>query len=291
VGQVIQYSDNNQGVWVVGNAKSVSNTNGSFSATVKLLTDITDIAGACVYASNYPPVAKYTAADRISFTGTPMYGLVLMNAENDSIYKKSGADFDIPAGSVLVSFTDATGAPGITHSLTPPHAASTKTWVMTACGITQTWSDYINMPSCKKSIFEYDVINPLCSSWPNNDVLFYYYNAPYVIEYTKLLCPEPWRLPTTTDVRCLDVALGGTGINRVTSRKWIDTTYVAQWNLLFSGTLDPALASNPPWLHMWLYTESDAVQHHYFAIRDNGNLRFNDSYGVLGRGYVLRCVK
>ncbi|MDR2448904.1 MAG: hypothetical protein LBD52_02975 [Prevotellaceae bacterium] len=53
VGRVIQYSDNNKGVWVVGNARSA----GSFSATVQLLAATTDIVGACAYASNYPPVA------------------------------------------------------------------------------------------------------------------------------------------------------------------------------------------------------------------------------------------
>jgi hypothetical protein len=67
MGRVIQYSDNKQGVWVVGNARSA----GSFSATVKLLTATATIAGACVYASNYPPVGEYKSATKISFTGTP----------------------------------------------------------------------------------------------------------------------------------------------------------------------------------------------------------------------------
>lgn len=109
VGAVEQLPDNNKGVWVVGNARSA----GSFSAMVKLLTANADLAGACAYASNYPPVGEYTSATNISFTGTPMYNIVLKNAGNEAIYRASGADFDIPEGCTLVSFTDATGAPGI----------------------------------------------------------------------------------------------------------------------------------------------------------------------------------
>ncbi|MDR2450111.1 MAG: hypothetical protein LBD52_09165 [Prevotellaceae bacterium] len=69
VGRVIQYSDNNKGVWVVGNARS----NGSFSATVQLPTATADFPGACAYASNYPPVGEYAATKKIKFTGTPEF--------------------------------------------------------------------------------------------------------------------------------------------------------------------------------------------------------------------------
>ncbi|MDR2449272.1 MAG: hypothetical protein LBD52_04855, partial [Prevotellaceae bacterium] len=60
---------NDKGVWVVGNARTVT----SFSATVQLFTGITTATGACAYASNYPPLGEYTTANSISFTGTPMY--------------------------------------------------------------------------------------------------------------------------------------------------------------------------------------------------------------------------
>jgi uncharacterized protein (TIGR02145 family) len=119
VGRVIQYPDNNKGVWVVGNAKSKDNSSGSFSATVRLLTTVKDVAGACAYASNYPLVGEYIATEIAKFTGTPPYNLVLKNAGNDTIYRTSGADFDIPEGYALISFTDATGAPGIMKCIAP----------------------------------------------------------------------------------------------------------------------------------------------------------------------------
>jgi hypothetical protein len=110
---------NHKGVWVVGNARSA----GSFSATVRLLTATATVSGACVYASNYPPVGKYTSAMQLVFTGTPPYNIVLKNEEKDTIYRTSGADFDIPGGYALESFTDATGAPGTTSCI--PRAAQT----------------------------------------------------------------------------------------------------------------------------------------------------------------------
>jgi uncharacterized protein (TIGR02145 family) len=110
VGKVMEETGNNQGVWVVGNARSAS----AFSATVQLFTTVTDVGGACVYGSNYPPVGEYISDTEISFTGTPMYNLVL--AHNDgstTVTVQSGGTFLLPCDYTLQSFTDATGAPGI----------------------------------------------------------------------------------------------------------------------------------------------------------------------------------
>jgi uncharacterized protein (TIGR02145 family) len=109
-GKVIEESDNNKGVWVAGNARSA----GSFSATVQLLTAVSNVGGACVYASNYPPVGEYkNNATEISFTGTPMYEISLSNSEGETAAVKSGNTFLLPCDYTLTSFTDATGAPGI----------------------------------------------------------------------------------------------------------------------------------------------------------------------------------
>ena len=114
VGRVIQYSDNNKGVWVVGNARSA----GSFSATVQLLTATADLAGACAYASNYPPVGEYKTSSHVVFTGTPMYELVMEHSGSMTTVQ-SGKDFYLLPGDKLVSFTDKTGAPGIMKCIPP----------------------------------------------------------------------------------------------------------------------------------------------------------------------------
>jgi uncharacterized protein (TIGR02145 family) len=110
VGKVIEVENNNQGVWVTGNARSAS----SFSATVQLLTATADLAGACAYASNYPPVGEYSSSDatEISFTGTPMYEISLAKSGGEVATVKSGDTFLLPCDYTLMSFTDATGAPG-----------------------------------------------------------------------------------------------------------------------------------------------------------------------------------
>jgi hypothetical protein len=120
VGKVIEEENNNKGVWVVGNAKSAANSSGSFSATVQLLTAISTATGACVYASNYPPVGEYTSDDNISFIGTPMYEIVLKETSSGNTYTTySNGVYSIPEGSTFVSFTDATGALGTFHCIPP----------------------------------------------------------------------------------------------------------------------------------------------------------------------------
>jgi uncharacterized protein (TIGR02145 family) len=109
-GKVIEEPDNNKGVWVAGNARSA----GSFSATVKLLTAIKDVGGACVYGSNYPPVGEYISATKISFTGTPMYKIVLEKiADGSTLVAYSDGSYTIQSGYTVQSFMDKTGALGI----------------------------------------------------------------------------------------------------------------------------------------------------------------------------------
>ena len=127
VGAVEQLSGNNKGVWVVGNART--SDNGSFSATVQLLTATATAAGACVYASNYPPVGEYTDVSAISFTGTPRYDIVLKEtgggAGTSTGYSYDGS-YTIPDGYSIQSFTDATGAPGTFNCIPPAAPGVTK---------------------------------------------------------------------------------------------------------------------------------------------------------------------
>jgi uncharacterized protein (TIGR02145 family) len=109
-GKVIEEPGNNQGVWVAGNAR----TNSSFSATVKLLTAVKDVGGACVYGSNYPPVGEYISPETVKFTGTPPYDLTL-NTGTDQAY----GNYNLLSGQTLDSFTDKTGAPGIIKCIAP----------------------------------------------------------------------------------------------------------------------------------------------------------------------------
>jgi uncharacterized protein (TIGR02145 family) len=108
---VVEVENNDQGVWVAGNARDAS----AFSATVQLLTATAGLAGACVYASNYPPVGEYkNNATEISFTGTPDYEVILERNDKSTYTATVGKNGSllIPNGEVALSFTDKTGAPG-----------------------------------------------------------------------------------------------------------------------------------------------------------------------------------
>jgi uncharacterized protein (TIGR02145 family) len=108
-GTVTMAPNNNKGVWVIGNARSA----GSFSATVTLLTATATATGACAYASNYPPVGEYISTTQISFTGTPMYDIVLKHSNGSTITVQSGGTFLLPCSYTVASFTDITRAPGL----------------------------------------------------------------------------------------------------------------------------------------------------------------------------------
>jgi hypothetical protein len=111
VGKVIKLSGNNDGVWVVGNAKATNNTSGSFSATVKLFTSATYLSGACVYAINYPPVGQYTAANKIKLQGTPPFYLTY-NTGSPATVTRAEAAGTYTLERTLLSFTDASKVPG-----------------------------------------------------------------------------------------------------------------------------------------------------------------------------------
>jgi hypothetical protein len=100
----------------VGDAR----TNSSFSATVQLFTDETNIAGACAYASSYPPVSSWIDETKLGFTGTPMYEITLLNTDGSTtVTVEAGSTFLLPCSYTISSFTDKTGAPGIINCMPP----------------------------------------------------------------------------------------------------------------------------------------------------------------------------
>jgi uncharacterized protein (TIGR02145 family) len=124
-GTVTKIPNNDKGVWVVGDAR----TNTSFSATVQLLTVTANVAGACAYASNYPPVGKYNDdGTGILFTGTSMYKIVLEEITSGSTSTAySDGLYTLPAGNAVQSFTDATGAPALMPGINQPQGSCTFT--------------------------------------------------------------------------------------------------------------------------------------------------------------------
>ena len=89
----------------------------------------------------------------------------------------------------------------------------------------QEWSDVVTATACQKADFSGDnqrLRNRTGSSWRfgfsadcrNNS--FFSWCA--VAAFADVLCPYPWRVPTTQDFRDLDIAFGGNGQDRHLSR-------------------------------------------------------------------------
>ncbi|MDR3184744.1 MAG: PKD domain-containing protein [Prevotellaceae bacterium] len=113
--KVIEVAGNPNGVWVVGNARKSVSPQSAFSATVQLptATGTANFPGACVYAINYPPLGRYTAADSIKFTGTPPFMLQFSPSGSATLSRAQAAGtYKIPDGKTIASFTDASLAPG-----------------------------------------------------------------------------------------------------------------------------------------------------------------------------------
>jgi hypothetical protein len=131
--------ENTMGAWVSGDAR----TNGSFSATVQLLTATADLYGACAYASSYPPVANYVSESEIVFAGTPWYEIKLLHEDGFTVETiESGGTFLLPCSYTVSSFTDATGAPGKINCMKPTGLSLTATPAAICAGESSTLTAY-----------------------------------------------------------------------------------------------------------------------------------------------------
>jgi uncharacterized protein (TIGR02145 family) len=289
-GTVTKLVGNDQGLRIVGNARE----EGVFSATVQLFTSIVNVSGACAYASNYPPVGGYNDdVTAISFTGTPMYEIQLAKSGGGSTTVKSGGTFLLPCDYTVTSFTDVTGAPGIIKEIaTPPDAASTKTWVITGNGITQTWSDQINTRDCNISSFTNSTTVPQCRSVTYNNVLYFFYNWSYVNANKDIMCPSPWRVPTANDVMILDLALGGNGQNRTGADKsWMIEKYNNEWGHSHVGVIVPNTTFQYP-NHQHIWTSDACGSNAYYLYYSVEELRVNTHVCVTrAEGHGVRCVR
>jgi hypothetical protein len=138
-GTVIKIAGNDRGVWVVGDART--SAAGSFSARVQLFTKKTDItiAGACAYASSYPPVSNWLSDVKLGFTGTPMYEVTLTpsgGGADETV--EAGSTFLLPCSYTVSSFTDKTGAPGIINCFAPTNLKFTPSAATICAGATVT---------------------------------------------------------------------------------------------------------------------------------------------------------
>ena len=170
--------------------------------------------------------------------------------------------------------------------------ASTQTWTFGSGGGARTWSDAVTSNRCNKGTFAGGAPNNFnadCRSNPNQSGNLFSWCA--VHRFGDILCPAPWRVPTTLDFMDLDRALAGTGNNNQ-NNPTLRNRYVAEWGAVFGGRANAngALFGQGWVAHYWSQWEFDA---------NNGQGLILYSTGVVhpqgleqkSFGFTLRCVR
>jgi hypothetical protein len=61
------------------------------------------------------------------------------------------------------------------------------------------WSSEVKLPTCNHTLPNM-TNDPYCGTYTYNSILYYVYNARFVVDYQHVLCPAPWRVPSIADV-------------------------------------------------------------------------------------------
>jgi uncharacterized protein (TIGR02145 family) len=174
--------------------------------------------------------------------------------------------------------------------------ATSQTWVVG----NQTWSDAVTATGCNKTnlktVSRGDTFVQLADCRSNPDFPGDLFSWMAVNQFRNKLCPTPWRVPTASDFRNLDIALGGTGgyfISKSHAEK-----YISVWGGAFGGCANEIGNLLEGQAYYWSQSVEDK--------EISGNvglplvLYFNSALGepqsaVGGYGtvhaYTLRCVR
>jgi hypothetical protein len=157
-------------------------------------------------------------------------------------------------------------------SATPPHAASTKTWVFGE----QIWSDAIQMPDCNKETFDGGTSEePKADgrSFTEDGHTYYYYSWPYVDAHKSAMCPSPWRVPALSDYAIL--------VEHVSSSE-----LSSEWG--FGGRAESSsMLYVPYYAYYWSSTEISTNEAYGLS---NGSTGLG-VYTLKHLGFQVRCVK
>jgi uncharacterized protein (TIGR02145 family) len=178
---------------------------------------------------------------------------------------------------------------------TPPYAVTTRTWVIG----NQTWSDAIHIPECDKTEWETENYEPHCRSYLyRGEHLYFYYNWPYTQENAHILCPAPWRMPTSEDFIALDIALGGSGQMRMEEADWVANNYLTRWGGLQTGyAYGNQMFYDGQFAYYWTSTPdsdpnySDYAFHFSFGISSGMGIVRPTISAYRSNGFPVRCIK
>jgi uncharacterized protein (TIGR02145 family) len=249
---------------------------------------ISATAGAGSYTIAITSNVAWTATDNAEWlTLAPAAGegngvITATVTENTALEQRS-ATVTITAGELTEAVT-VTQQP----TPTPPHAASTRTWVLG----NQTWSDAIQVPECNKDDFEDSTTDPHCRSYTVQDNTYYYYNWTYTDLNAANLCPSPWRIPAEEDFINLDRYFGGSGVNRSNEDpEWIAANYITNWGGAYGGfSISIMTIFIDEYAYYWSSTEGNAEEASNLTFTNQGHV-YLYSNNTKAYGMQVRCVK
>jgi uncharacterized protein (TIGR02145 family) len=179
---------------------------------------------------------------------------------------------------------------------TPPHAATTKTWVIESAdgSIKQTWSDAIQIPECNKADYDggsEDAPKADCRSYTYEGKTYYYYSWPYVNEKADALCSSPWRVPTKEDIQALANAFGCNATRYTPNPPCIEQKFVIAWGGSYGGIAkSTSITETGTHAYYWSSLEAEVEDGYSLAFKADGS---KGSWGEDEKQYGLqvRCVK
>jgi len=171
--------------------------------------------------------------------------------------------------------------------------ATAQTWKISGNGITQIWSDAVEIIDAKDP---YDGGNSTDGfridfrSNPGQKGSLFSWRA--VVEIANI-CPAGWRVPTMDDFIDLDIAMGGgTEDIRTDDSEFVIANNIGRWGGAFGGRClsDGTLQNQGSWANYWSATQINLTSARTLNFSTNGNIG-RTGWNSKDYGNMLRCVR
>jgi uncharacterized protein (TIGR02145 family) len=194
--------------------------------------------------------------------------------------------------------------PGWGSSLGTVSFVSPAQWTIVRDSITQIWSDAVQATGCNKTTFAGGLNgNYIADCRSNSGYSGDLFSWCAVARFGDVLCPGNWRVPTKEDFVNLDIALGGSGLNRgVGATDAVLLKYLASsgsvnqfWNGAFNGmcSTDGTLTNQGVSAYYWSSEEILGTVAYYLFFSNNNSLGNIYPQQTLTKtvGLSVRCIQ
>lgn len=201
----------------------------------------------------------------------------------------------------------AEGTPRFGESLGTVSFLSDRTWTIE--GSELVWSDAVQASvATGRTVFQgsdQSATTHYCDCRDGNTGYGDFFTWCTAIRFRNELCPDGWRIPSTADFVELDIALGGTGVNRTAydntyAASFITPNYVERWGGGYGGNcaaVKPMYGSQVQaagYVAYWIGRDVEGTDigkaKHLGYVKGSGYVYVDQSVSK-GAGEMLRCVR